>query len=78
MFETITFEVLLNISFFALSGVLMFYYLPSDLWHVTSVQTLPFYFVLSIAVMKLIKRMKSRPAVFSVLSLFLMIVVVYL
>ena len=78
MFETILVESLLNISFLLISGSLIFYYLPADLFHITSLQTLPFYFILGIVVMKSIKRLKADPLFYSAMCLFMMFVVVYL
>lgn len=76
--ETIVAEAALNISFLILSGGLIFYYLPGDLWHVTSLQTLPFYFILSLLVMKSINRLKKDPVFYSFLFGFITLVVVYL
>lgn len=78
MVETITLETALNVSFLLLTGGLMFYYLPGDLWHVTSVQTLPFYFVLGLVVPATIHHMKDYRRFFSALCFCLMIVVVYM
>jgi hypothetical protein len=78
MFETILFEATLNLSFLALSGSLIFYYTPGDLWHITSLQTLPFYFLLGFGVMSSIKRMREHRRFYSALCLSLMFVVVYL
>lgn len=41
--EAIILEALVNLSFLAVFGGFIYYYLPSDLWHITSVQTLPLY-----------------------------------
>ena len=43
--EAILIELLVNLSFKLLFGKYVFYYSPSDLWHFTSIQTLPFYLV---------------------------------
>lgn len=78
MFETITVEALLNISFLALTGGLIFYYTPGDLWHITSLQTLPFYFVLGLIVIVSMKRMREHALFNAIMSLGLMFVFVYL
>ena len=78
MLETILFEAALNVSFLVFSTSLIFYYLPADLWHVTSLQTLPFYFILGLIVMKSMKRLKKDPVFYSALFGFLTLVVVYL
>lgn len=41
--EAIVLEALMNLSFLAVFGHYVYYYLPADLWHITSVQTLPLY-----------------------------------
>jgi hypothetical protein len=41
--EAILLEAAVNVSYHLLFGGYIFYYLPSDLWHFTSVQTLPLY-----------------------------------
>lgn len=41
--EAIVIEALVNSSFLALFGDYIYYYLPADLWHLTSLQTLPLY-----------------------------------
>lgn len=42
--EAIVIEAAVNITFRLSFGHYLFYFLPSDLWHLTSVQTLPVYF----------------------------------
>ncbi len=41
--EAIVLEALVNLSFLAVFGGFIYYYLPNDLWHITSLQTLPLY-----------------------------------
>jgi len=41
--EAIILEVLVNLTFVAAFGDYIFYYNPGDLWHITSLQTLPLY-----------------------------------
>lgn len=42
-FEAIIIELLVNLTFVLSFGQFIFYYNPTDLWHFTSIQTLPFY-----------------------------------
>ncbi|HSX15293.1 MAG TPA: hypothetical protein VLF40_00730 [Candidatus Saccharimonadales bacterium] len=42
--EALLLEALLNLAYQIFFGDYVFYYLPTDLWHVTSVQALPIYF----------------------------------
>lgn len=41
--EAIALEACVNISYKSLFGGYIYYYLPGDLWHITSLQTLPLY-----------------------------------
>jgi hypothetical protein len=67
-FETIILEILLNLSFLAFFGHLIFYYTPRDLWHFTSIQALPFFFIASLIFTKAIRRYKSHEFRFTVLN----------
>jgi hypothetical protein len=78
MLETIIVEAALNVCFWIISGGLIFYYLPADLFHVTSLQTLPFYFILGLIVMKSMKRLRKDPVFYSALFGFLAFVIVYI
>lgn len=78
MSETILLEVALNLTFLLMSGGLMFYYLPADLWHVTSLQTLPFYFVLGLITSSTLKRMRNNPIFYSAMCVLIMVVFVYM
>ena len=77
MVETITLEAALNVSFLLLSGSLIFYYTPGDLWHVTSLQTLPFYFGLGFIIQSSIKRMRKDTLFFAAMCGLLTLVFVY-
>lgn len=77
-FETISLEAALNISFFLLSGGLIFYYLPGDLFHITSLQTLPFYYILNILIVKSMKRIKRSPVFFCAFFILILLVTVYM
>ncbi len=41
--DAIVFEVLVNLSYKAIFKNFLFYYLPNDLWHITTVQVIPLY-----------------------------------
>jgi hypothetical protein len=41
--EAIFYEAVVNLSYLALFHRYIYYYLPTDLWHITSVQALPLY-----------------------------------
>ena len=42
-FETLVLELLFNVLHRLITGEYLFFYTPPDLWHATSVQTIPFY-----------------------------------
>lgn len=78
MVETISVEALINLSFLALTGSLLFYYTPGDLGHVTSLQTLPFYFVLGLVIEKSIKRFMNDWLYFTFMFCGIILATVYL
>lgn len=78
MIETISVETVINLSFLALSGSLLFYYAPAELGHVTSLQTLPFYFLLGLVIEKSIKRFMNDWLYFNLMFCGLIFVTVYL
>jgi hypothetical protein len=56
----------------------MFYYLPDDLWHLTSIEAIPFYLLLAIVVTGCIKRFRKDPAFFICMNITLAAVLVFL
>lgn len=76
--EALVAEALLTISSRLLLGKYMYYYLPSDLWHVTSIQNMPFYFICGVVILKTLRRFKPEPLFFSGMSVALLYVVVFL
>lgn len=76
--EAIVLEFLFNISHLFIFGEYIFYYLPSDLWHFTSIQAIPFYFLAGIVIVKAMKRFKAEPLFFMVMNGLLVFVVVWL
>lgn len=69
MAEAIVIELLANLSFLLLFDQYLFYYLPSDLWHLTSVQTLPFYLAAGFVVTHALKRFSKDPPFFTLMCL---------
>lgn len=76
--EALVLEAVVTISAKLLLGHYMYYYLPSDLWHVTSVQNMPFYLICGFVLLAALKRFKSDPLFFSAMSGSLLLVVVFL
>lgn len=77
-FEALVLESLLTISARLLLGDYMYYYTPSDLWHVTSIQNLPFYLICGMIIIKTLKRFKKDPVFLSLMSAFLLFTVIFL
>jgi hypothetical protein len=59
--EAITLEVLVNVTYLTFFGNYIFYYLPGDLWHITSLQTLPLYLVAGFISVIILEFAKRRP-----------------
>jgi hypothetical protein len=77
-FEALLFEALLTLSARPLLGDYMYYYFPSDLWHVTSVQNMPFYFICGLLIFRTVERFKKDPQFFSLMSASLMVVIIFM
>ena len=58
--DAIIFEVLINLSYKVLFKDYLFYYLPNDLWHITSLQTLPLYLLAGFATLYTFDYASSR------------------
>ena len=59
--DAILFELGVNGSYKLLFHKYLFYYLPSDLWHLTSVQTLPLYLLAGFITVEVLEHEKSHP-----------------
>jgi len=77
-FEALVLEALLTLSTRVVFGKFLYYYLPGDLWHVSSFQNIPFYFICSLVILKTLRRFKADPVFFSAMCLFLTFVLVFL
>lgn len=76
--EALILEAALTISAKYLLGDFMYYYYPSDLWHVSSFQNIPFYFICGIVIIKTMQRFKAAPLYFSAMSMSLLFVIAFL
>lgn len=76
--EALVFEALLTIGARLYLGRYMYYYLPGDLWHVSSFQNIPFYFICGVVILKSLKRFRLDPVFYSGMAIFLTSVVVFL
>lgn len=76
--EALVIEALVTISAKLLLGQYLYYYLPGDLWHVSSLQNIPFYFICGVAILKTTKRFRRDPYFFSAMSFCLIYVLIFL
>lgn len=77
-FEALFVEALLTLSARLVFGKFMYYYLPADLWHVSSFQNSPFYLICGVVVLKTLKRFRRDPLFFSCMNALLIIVLVFM
>ncbi|HVS58616.1 MAG TPA: hypothetical protein VHD60_02630 [Candidatus Saccharimonadales bacterium] len=59
--DAILFELGVNGSYKLIFHHYLFYYLPSDLWHLTSVQTLPLYLLAGFITVEVMEQEKTHP-----------------
>lgn len=76
--EALILESALTLSAIPLLGNLMYYYYPADLWHVTSIQNMPFYFIFGAFVSKAMQRFRASPGFFAFLAIWLMVVIIFM
>jgi hypothetical protein len=76
--EAIILEFLFNLSHLFIFKDYIFYYLPSDIWHLTSLQAIPFYFLAGFVIIKSIKRFKADPWFFIPMNILLVFTLVFL
>lgn len=76
--EALFLEAALTLSSLLFFGQLMYYYYPSDLWHVTTIQNIPFYFICGIVLVKTLEIARGHPRYFIQIAIFLLIVIVFM
>ena len=76
--EALLLEALLTISAKVLLGEYLYYYYPGDLWHVSSFQNIPFYFIFGVVIINILRRFQTSPKFFTLLSAWLVIIIAYL
>lgn len=77
-FEALLLEALLTLSARAVFGTYLYYYLPSDLWHVSSLQNIPFYFICGVVILKTVRRFRGDPLFFTAMCASLTYVLLFL
>ena len=76
--EALFAEAILVIASKIVFGEFFYYYYPGDLWHVSSIQNLPFYFLCGRLIHRTLSCSKNAPLGFSVLFLWLTIILVFI
>jgi hypothetical protein len=76
--EAIIIEGIVNLTFKLGFGHFIYYYLPSDLWHFTSFQTLPFYLLGGYVVLETFKNSELNPKFYIFVSTSVLFVIAYL
>lgn len=75
--EALILEAVLTISAKVFLGRYMYYYVPGDLWHVSSFQNIPFYFICGVVTLRTLRRFRTDPWFFSGMSAALLSVLVF-
>lgn len=76
--EAILLEILLNVSHLLIFGQYVFYYFPNDLWHVTSIQAIPVYFLAGLFIVRMTRGIKVDPVFFATVNMVLVAVLVFI
>ena len=63
--EAVAIELAVNVTYRLVFGKFLFYYVPGDLWHLTSLQTLPRYLAGGFAINAMLRRGRSDPLFFA-------------
>lgn len=75
--EGLVLEAVLTLSAKFFLGRYMYYYLPSDLWHVSSFQNIPFYFIFGVVAVKVLRRFRKDPRFFVGMNTFLLVTLLF-
>ena len=67
-FESVLIEALVNITYKLTFGHYIFYYWPRDLWHFTTVQALPFYWLCGYILFTAFRKFEKDPKFFTCLA----------
>lgn len=74
--EAIMLEILFNLSFVIMYKKFVYYYLPNDLWHLSSFQALPLYLIAGYISMFTLKRFIVAPKKYSVIFILMTVMIV--
>lgn len=75
--EGVVIEFIVNVLFILCFQRYLFYYPANDLWHITSVQSLPAYFVASFVIVSALRNFKKNPRFFTAMNIALATVFVF-
>lgn len=75
--EAIAIEAIADIVSKAFLGKYIYYYYPSNLWHISAFQNIPFYFLSGVVIIETIHWFKASPHYFTVISSWVIIVTVF-
>lgn len=75
--EGLVLEAVLTLSAKLFLGRYMYYYTPSDLWHVSSFQNIPFYFIFGAVAVQALRRFRKDPVFFTCMNVSLLVGLIF-
>ncbi|HVU75264.1 MAG TPA: hypothetical protein VHD38_00260 [Candidatus Paceibacterota bacterium] len=76
--EALLLEIVFNATSLLVFGQYIFYYLPQDLWHLTSIQVIPVYLLAGVLVVRLVRSVRTDTWFFSAVHATLLFIFVFL
>jgi hypothetical protein len=76
--EAIAIEAIADIVSKFFLGKYIYYYYPSNLWHISAFQNIPFYFLSGVVIIETIHWFKASPHYFTIISSWVLFVTVYI
>ncbi len=76
-FEALVLEAVVVLSSKVVLGEYMYYYYPGDLWHISTVQNFPFYFICGYGIVGCIRRFRTDPRFFIIINTWLIAVLIF-
>jgi hypothetical protein len=77
-FEALVMEAVVELASKAVFGEYVYYYYPGDLWHISTVQNFPFYWLCGRLIVRLIDHFRESPGFFTVLCSWLTVIIVFM
>lgn len=66
--EALMIEALVSLTYLAATGDWLYYYLPGDMWHVTTIQNFPLYIMAGYVIVGTLKRFEASPWFFVIMN----------